>query len=369
LNDSPNNKSKDEENFDKNVIFINNTFFKKLINIIFFYLEKIIKLLYHNRPAETFTLGFFGFDITNTKEYKEADIIHLHWLNQGFISLSSLSKINKPVIWTMRDMWAFTGGNHYGLGFENYESSYLSKLIQNFKRKNYNKNFQFVAVSNWLKNKAKKSAVLKGYDIKKIDNNIDLKDFFLVNKNTARLNLEIYTQKQIILYGAQNPQSKRKGWDIFVEALKKLDKSKYYLLIFGNFWSQKILDNIGFEYKILGYINDKTTLNATYCAADIFVASSIEDAWPKTFAEAMYCGTPVVCFENTSISEIVDHKINGYVVENFNPNQLKDGIDWLSDEVKKDNSKNINARIKILDFDAKVIAKKYIDLYKSVLNR
>ena len=150
---------------------------------------------------------------------------------------------------------------------------------------------------------------------------------------------------------------------------KKLDKSKYYLLIFGNFWSQKILDNIGFEYKILGYINDKTTLNATYCAADIFVASSIEDAWPKTFAEAMYCGTPVVCFENTSISEIVDHKINGYVVENFNPNQLKDGIDWLSDEVKKDNSKNINARIKILDFDAKVIAKKYIDLYKSVLNR
>jgi glycosyltransferase involved in cell wall biosynthesis len=369
LNDSPNNKSEDEENFDKNVIFINNTFFKKLINIIFFYLEKIIKLLYHNRPAETFTLGFFGFDITNTKEYKEADIIHLHWLNQGFISLSSLSKINKPVIWTMRDMWAFTGGNHYGLGFENYESSYLSKLIQNFKRKNYNKNFQFVAVSNWLKNKAKKSAVLKGYDIKKIDNNIDLKDFFLVNKNTARLNLEIYTQKQIILYGAQNPQSKRKGWDIFVEALKKLDKSKYYLLIFGNFWSQKILDNIGFEYKILGYINDKTTLNATYCAADIFVASSIEDAWPKTFAEAMYCGTPVVCFENTSISEIVDHKINGYVVENFNPNQLKDGIDWLSDEVKKDNSKNINARIKILDFDAKVIAKKYIDLYKSVLNR
>ena len=369
LNDSPNNKSEDEENFDKNVIFINNTFFKKLINIIFFYLEKIIKLLYHNRPAETFTLGFFGFDITNTKEYKEADIIHLHWLNQGFISLSSLSKINKPVIWTMRDMWAFTGGNHYGLGFENYESSYLSKLIQNFKRKNYNKNFQFVAVSNWLKNKAKKSAVLKGYDIKKIDNNIDLKDFFLVNKNTARLNLEIYTQKQIILYGAQNPQSKRKGWDIFVEALKKLDKSKYYLLIFGNFWSQKILDNMGFEYKILGYINDKTTLNAAYCASDIFVASSIEDAWPKTFAEAMYCGTPVVCFENTSISEIVDHKINGYVVENFNPNQLKDGIDWLSDEVKKDNSKNINARIKILDFDAKVIAKKYIDLYKSVLNR
>ena len=365
LNDSPN----DKETFDKDIIFINDNLFKKLINKIFLYLEKISKLMYLNRPAETFTLGFFGFDITNTKEYKESDIIHLHWLNQGFISLSSLSKINKPVIWTMRDMWAFTGGNHYSIGFENYESSYLSKLIQNFKRKKYNKNFQFVAVSNWLKNKAKKSVVLKEFDIKKIDNNIDLKDFSLIDNNKARLNLGISTKKQIILYGAQNPQSKRKGWDIFIEALKKLDKAKYFLLIFGNFWSEKVLDKIDIEYKTLGYINDKKILNNVYCAADFFVASSIEDAWPKTFAEAMYCGTPVICFNNTSISEVVQHKINGYVVENFDQDQLKEGINWVSEEIKKNNSMSNSARTKILNFDAKVIAKKYIDLYKSVLNK
>jgi glycosyltransferase involved in cell wall biosynthesis len=367
LNDSPHDKG--EENFDKDVIFINDNFLKKIINIIFLYLEKIIKLMYLNRPAETFTLGFFGFNITNTKEYKEADIIHLHWLNQGFISLSSLSKINKPVIWTMRDMWAFTGGNHYSMGFENYESSYLSKLMQNFKRKNYNKNFQFVAVSNWLKNKAEKSFVLNKHDIKKIDNNIDLKDFSLINNNIAKQDLGISTKKQIILYGAQNPQSKRKGWDIFIESLKKLDKTKYFLLIFGNFWSENTLDNIDIEYKALGYINDKKTLNNVYCAADFFVASSIEDAWPKTFAEAMYCGTPVICFNNTSISEVVQHKINGYVVENFDPIQLKDGINWVSEEIIKNNSMNNNARKRILNFDAKVIAKKYIDLYKSVLNK
>ena len=76
--------------------------------------------------------------------------------------------------------------------------------------------------------------------------------FFLGPRST----LKISTSKQIILYGAQNPQSKRKGWDIFVETLKKLDKSKYFLLIFGNFWSQEVLDNIGIEYKILGFIDD-----------------------------------------------------------------------------------------------------------------
>ena len=134
----------------------------------------------------------------------------------------------------------------------------------------------------------------------KIDNNIDLSEFNNISQREARDILNINTKKQIILYGAQNPQSKRKGWKIFIEALRKIDTSKYYLLIFGNFWSDKTLIDIGIEYKNLGYINDKNFLNATYSCADLFVASSIEDAWPKTFAEAMYCGTPVVCFKNTS---------------------------------------------------------------------
>lgn len=369
LNDTPlyKNKKNKINNLDKDIIFLNDNFLKIFTNKIFVYLEKFLKFMYLHSPRETFTLGFFGHDITNIREYKEADIIHIHWFNQGFIKLHSLLKIDKPVIWTMRDMWAFTGGSHYTMDFDKYEKSYLSKIIQKYKKKNYNKNFVFVAVSNWLKNKAEKSYVLKEHNIIKIDNNIDLTSFDNITKDIAMSSLKISTTKQIILYGAQNPQSKRKGWDIFVETLKKLDKSKYFILIFGNFWSQDVLNNIGIEYKSIGYIHNKKILNQAYSAADIFVASSIEDAWPKTFAEAMYCGTPVVCFDNTSIAEIIDHKINGYVVKNFESNQLKDGINWLSEEVKKNNSKSDNARAKILNYDAKIIAKKYIDLYKNVL--
>ena len=367
LNDSP-SKNKNYI-FDKTIIFINNDFLSKLLNKIFVYSEKILKSIYLHSPRETFTLGFFGFDITKLKEYEEADIIHLHWLNQGFIKLKSLSKIQKPIIWTMRDMWAFTGGSHYSMDFEKYEKSHVSKLIQNFKKKIYNQNFQFVAVSEWLKVKAKKSNILKNYDIKKIDNNIDLKEFNDISQSSARSMLDISTSKQVILYGAQNPQSKRKGWDIFIKTLQKLDKKKYFLLIFGNFWSQKILEDIGIEYKTLGYIDNKEILNATYSSADFFVAPSIEDAWPKTFAEAMYCGTPVICFDNTSISEIVDHKINGYIAKNFDSDELKEGIDWLSREIKKNDSKSISAKEKILNFDAKIIAKKYINLYEKVLNK
>ena len=365
LNDSP----LKIDNTYENIIFINNTFFKRLINNIFINLEKILKSIYLHSPRETFTLGFFGFDITKLKEYKNADIIHIHWLNQGFITLKSLSKIDKPVVWTMRDMWAFTGGSHYTMDFQKYEKSYVSKLIQAFKKKYYKKNFHFVAISDWLKNKAQNSNVLKEYKVERIYNNIDLENFNSISKNKARSFLEISTKKQIILYGAQNPQSKRKGWDIFVETLKKLDKSKYFLLIFGNFWSQEILDNIDIEYRSLGFIKDKEILNNTYSCADFFVASSIEDGWPKTFAEAMYCQTPVICFNNTSISEIVDHKINGYIVENFDSNQLKVGIDWLSKEIKKNDQKGDSAKAKIKNFDANLIAKKYINLYTKILTK
>ena len=69
------------------------------------------------------------------------------------------------------------------------------------------------------------------------------------------------------------------------------------------------------------------------------------------------------------MSEIVDHKINGYVVNNFESNELKEGIKWLSDEIKKNEFIGKKARKKILDFDSKIIAKKYIALYESVLKK
>tara|TARA_B100000780_G_C21118559_1_gene452845 strand:+ start:129 stop:1340 length:1212 start_codon:yes stop_codon:yes gene_type:complete len=364
VNDTPFNTKR----IDKNIFFVNYTYLNILFNKICVLTEKVLKTLFLHSPRETFTLSFFGRDITKLEEYKTADIIHIHWLNQGFIKLSSISKIKKPVVWTLRDMWAFTGGSHYTMDFEKYEKSKLSTIIKNFKKKSYKKSFYFIAISDWLKNKALQSDVLREFNVDRIYNNIDLKKFNNINKKQGKDFLNINTGKKIILYGANNPQSKRKGWDIFVESLKELDKSKYYLLIFGNFWSHKTLDKIGFEYKSLGFIDDTKILNSVYSCADLFVASSIQDGWPKTFAEAMYCKTPVICFSNTSIAEIVNHKINGYVVQNFDSNQLKDGIEWLSRAIDN-NSLNVESvKNRIEEFGSDKIAKKYIKLYEKILN-
>ena len=367
LNDS-NFKSKSfiSSDHSKNTYFINNNLYNIILNKIFVIAEKILKTIFLPSPRSTFTIGILGFDITKTNEYKNADLIHIHWLNQGFINLKSLSKINKPVLWTLRDMWAFSGGSHYNIDFKKYEKSFISKKFKTFKKKCYNSNFHFVAISEWLQKEAQRSLVLKNRDIKKIYNNIDLSKFKILLKKKAKEELGINTQKKIILYGANNPQIKRKGWNIFLETLKKIDKSKYFLCIFGNFWSNKILDKIGVEYRSFGFIKNKTKLNYLYSSSDLFVASSIQEAFGKTWAESLACGTPVVCFSNTASSEIIDHKVNGYIVDDVDSEKLKEGINWLTDNYENLENK-INLRKVVEKFDSKEIARNYIDLYEKLL--
>lgn len=361
----------DINKFNKNdkIICINKNIFQKLLNKVFINLEKIFKFLLFKSPRSSFTFGFLGSDITKLKHYKDADILHIHWLSQGFIELKSLSKVKKPIIWTLRDMWPFTGGSHYSIDFQKYEDGKLSKIIQGYKKKIYNNSIEFVAISDWLKKEAENSFILKGLKIRRIYNNIDINEFNFIEKEKARLNLNINTKKKIILYGAENPQIKRKGWNILIETLKKLDKSKYFLLIFGNFWSQKILDKIGIEYKSLGFIKDNKKLNFAYSSSDLFLFLSLQEAFGKTWAEAMTCKIPVICFKDTSASEVIDHKKNGYIVNNINSDNLKEGIECLSNFKQIEHELDLCLEKKIKLFDADIIAKKYIELYSEVLKK
>jgi len=345
---------------------IKKKFIKRILNKIFKLIEKVIKTIFLPSPRSTFTIGLLGFDITKFEEYKIADIIHIHWFNDGFISLNSLKKINKPTIWTMRDMWIFTGGSHYESDFENYEKSFISKKIKSFKKNCLNKKIEFIAISNWLNKQAKKSSVLCDKNIKTIYNNIDFLNLNIISKSEAKNKINLNTKKKILLFGANNPQIKRKGWEIFLESLKKIDKSKYFLSIFGNFWSNKILDEIGIEYKSFGFVNDKKTLNYLYSSSDLFIASSIQEAFGKTWAESLACGTPVVCFSNTAASEIIKHKIDGYVVDKMNSDELINGIEWLSQNLEKiADRKDLRKTVEI--FNPLLISHKYLNLYKNLI--
>ena len=146
----------------------------------------------------------------------------------------------------------------------------------------------------------------------------------------------------------------------------KLDKSKYFLLIFGNFWSRKDLDKIGIEYKSLGFINDKKILNQIYCSSDIFIFPSLQEAFGKTWAEAFTCRIPVVCFKETSPSEIIEHKVDGYIVNQINSDKLKEGIEWISNNWVNNNEKKVINK-KTFFFESRNVASQYLEIYKKIL--
>jgi len=366
---------------DDSVITITNSKKDKAINIIRGQLDNLFTLFYPKRKKIIFSTGFFGVDFTKTKEYKEADIIHLHWIN-SLVNMKHLSKIDKPIVWTIRDMWPMTGGCHYSMECERYKtgcgnceqlntkSSYdLSKFIFNRKKKYLPKDMKIVGISNWLSAEAKKSELFRKFDVRTISNNINTDEFFDIDKKVAKNILGIETDKQIILVGSTRLKDFYKGFSKYLEAIKLLDKNRYFLCFFGNI-DKKTIDNLGFDYKSLGYLNDNISLRLAYSCANVFVAPSLMDAFGKTLAEAMACKTPVVCFDATGPKDIVTHKVDGYKAIPFKSEDLANGIEWvLNSNEKEYNQLCQNAREKVLrEFDSVVVAKKYIELYEDMLN-
>lgn len=361
---------------DKDVISVFNIM-EKIKSLIRINLDAFILKLYKNRKDRLFSTGFIGYNFLTTDAYKDADIIHLHWINASFINIKDLEKIDKPIVWTLRDMWPFTGGCHYadcdkyisGCGHcDQLQSTRvfdLSKIILNRKIKYLPKHMKIVGISHWISDLAKKSLLFKNFDIETIPNVIKTDDFYPIDKKTAQRTLDIKTDKKIILAGAQNFEYFYKGFDIYLDALGKLDKNKYFLCFFGNL-DTNLIKPLGFEYKSFGFVTDNNSLRLLYSASNVFVGPSKMDAFNKTLAESMACATPVVCFDVSGQKDVVDHKVSGYKAKPFDTKDLEDGIEWVLNTPNY-NELCHNAREKILqEFDNIVVAKQYIELYKGM---
>ena len=366
---------------DQNIISLTNNKTEKLKQIILSTLDQSPVWFYKNSNRMFYSTGIWGFNIGKTREYKEADVIHLHWINNGMLSISQIGKMQKPVVWTMRDMWPMTGGCHYAMDCKKYESNCgfckqlnskrkydLSYFILKKKRSVFTKNIKIVGISHWLSECAKKSFLFKDFDIRTIFNNINTNDFFPINKYRAREILGLPDNKKLILTGAQNLNDFHKGFDKYLEAINLLnDKNNKHLLFFGKL-DKDIIKQSGFEYKSFGFLHDTISLRLAYSASDVFVAPTLIDAFGKTLAESMACGTPVVSFDATGPKDIVDHKINGYKASPYMAEDLAAGIDWVLSDENRHKKLCIKAREKaVACFDIGKAAGQYADLYESIV--
>jgi glycosyltransferase involved in cell wall biosynthesis len=313
----------------------------------------------------------------------DADIVHLHWIQNEMMSIKDISKIKKPIVWTLHDMWAFCGAEHYTNdnrwreGYypnnrPNYELGFdLNRWTWNRKKKYWKFPIQIVTPSNWLAKCVNESALMKSWPILVIANPIDTDQWTPMNKKKARQLLNLSEDANLILFGAAGGEKDpRKGYDLLLSALelikaKKIIK-KFELVVFGQSEPKSPLD-LGFPIHYLGHIDNDHSLRSLYSAADVMAVPSRQDNLPNTAIEAQACGTPVVSFDIGGFPDIINHNINGYLAKPFDTNDLAQGIDWVLN-VANYSELCKNARDKALkEFDYKVVAKKYMSLYEKTL--
>ena len=335
---------------------------------------------YRNRQPLIFSTGLSGIDVTGHPAYDSADLVHLHWIT-GLVSIRSLKKMHKPLVWTLRDMWPFTGGCHHSLECERFTDGCggcpqlgsgrerdLTRFVLRHKQASVPKDIRVVGVSRWMSECARRSAVFRDCSVSTISNNVDTELFAPLDKKLARRALELDDERKIVLVGALDVTSTYKGFDLFLEALLQLSESNVRIVTFGNS-SAAIPESSGFPVTNLGFLSETIALRRAYSAADVFVAPSRADAFGKTLVEAMSCGTPVVSFNATGPKDIVEHRVSGYLAEPFSPQDLAQGIEWVleqSAEVHADLCESARARAQ-RRFDSKVIARDYRALYVDAL--
>ena len=321
-----------------------------------------------------------GSDITRLPEFQEADVIHLHWINQGMLSLGGIQKIlrsGKPVVWTMHDIWPATAICHLTLGCRSFTSACKScrllpggsTLAQSVWRKKQRLleagNIYFVACSRWLEQEAKASALLKGHKITSIPNPIDIHIYNRCNKQEARQRLGLPADKKLILFVSQRVTNRNKGMDYLIEACDKLkDLPQLGVVILGGHAEEVTTQLPTFP---LGYVNDEHRIVDVYNAVDVFVLPSLSENLPNTIMEAMACGVPCVGFRVGGIPEEIDHKQNGYVADYRSAEDLARGIRWILTEADYESLCQHAVRKVAQNYSQQSVAIKYLDVYQQAM--
>lgn len=311
------------------------------------------------------------------------DVVHLHWVGHEMLSIQDIGKINKPIVWTLHDMWPFCGAEHYATDFrwrdgysrlnrDTNEGGFdINRWAWLRKKKHWSRLMHIVAPSSWLANNVRLSALLGGQPVSVIPYPIDLLDWQPVDKVTARNLLKLPNNVPIVLFGAMGGgKDLRKGFDLLAKSLTELHSKNIFLdlqvVIFGESRPKNPV-NLGFATHYVGSLSDQLSLRILYSAADVMLVPSRQDNLPLTAIESFACGTPVVAYDIGGLSDIVDHKINGYLARQFDVSDFSDGVEWV---LRNHSSGDLSAKVRskaLKMFNPGLVSQSYLEIYESML--
>jgi glycosyltransferase involved in cell wall biosynthesis len=344
-----------------------------------------VPLWLHSGTEGAFSVDWIPDSIPRKVDRIAPDVVHLNWVGDGFLNIKSIGRLDRPVIWRLPDMWAFTGGCHYADGCERYRDSCgqcpklestrawdISRWTWRRKSKGWrDAEITVVAPSSWLADRARESSLFCDRRIEVIPNGLDTDVYSPTDPELGRRLFGLPKQKRLILFGAQATDDPRKGFGLLRHALERLeDRGRYddvALVVFGASEPEDPPD-LGFEQHYTGYVNDDQSLSLLYGAADVMVVPSKYEGFGQTVTEAMACGTPVVAFDVSGPRDTVDHEETGYLATPYDTDDLADGIAWLLDDPEAREALGVRAREKTVKvYHLEAVAKRYRALYETVV--
>lgn len=334
-----------------------------------------------------------GLSLHRHRLVREADVICLNWVNQGMLSLKGLRELlhlGKPVVWTMHDMWNFTGICHHAGSCTRWHTNCglcpflgkgastqdLSFSVWNNKRAVYGSGkspLHFVAVSNWLADLARESPLLANASLSVIPNAFPIPESPIARDHNPQSH-----DKFRILMGAARLDDPVKGLPILIKATEILatehpeTAARMELITFGNVKNQSALDGIAIAHRHLGVINGEENIRAVYAEGDAVVSTSLYETLPGTLVEGQVYGCIPVSFGRGGQSDIVDHLSSGYIADwDDDPHRaaanIADGLLWAFHQPKAE----IRARMFASAhsrFSAPTVATAYLNLFNNLLS-
>lgn len=332
-----------------------------------------------------------GTDVTTMDVFRWADVIHLHWVNQGFLSLNDLERIilsGKPVVMTLHDQWYFTGICHYSGGCDKYRTRCekcpmmkgsfgmdLARRVFDRKRAIYEgRDVTFVGCSRWMTDLARESRLTQGHMVTNVPNAIDTDVFTPMDKTAARRRFNLPEDMRLLLFGAQRITDERKGFAFLKEACEHISMhhptlpSHLGVVVLGGD-AQSVQQALPLPVYTVNYLSNEQEIAQLYNAVDLFVTPSLQDNLPNTIVEAMSCGVPCVGFDVGGIPEMISHQLNGYVADYCDSIDFAQGIAWCLDDTRHAALGQAARTAAVATYAESVAAHNYLQVYHSLLDK
>lgn len=323
--------------------------------------KKLERPLYLHGPSSSYK------NIVHHPLVEWADIIHLHWVANFIDYPTFFQDVQKPIVWTLHDFYPAVGALHFESSFYPVPKSLKSidAYCREVKRDSVMKaqSLNVVAISEMMVKMCKQSDVLQEFPVSLIHNGVDIEMFSPCNKQEARKKLNMPQDAKIFLFSANSLDDENKGLDRLINALESLKVPNMILVCIGFYNPEKPIRKTSFPIVYAGYVNEQDELSKYYSAADFYVQCSNIESFGQTIVEAMACGTPVVSTKCGVAPELIQ-PFNGILCDGFDSDAIASGISQaLANEYDA-----TAIRQYILDnFNYEIIAKKYIELYQSII--